>query len=49
MAIIVSSKNNEKAFTEKEVINIGTNPNCDFVMDSPEEFMLTINVSQNND
>ena len=48
MAIIVSSKNNEKTFTEKEVINIGTNPNCDFVMDSPEEFMLTINVSQNN-
>lgn len=49
MAIIISSKNNEKTFTEKEVINIGSSPNCDFVMDIGEEFMLTIqqNLSQN--
>ena len=42
MVIIISSKNNEKTFEQKDVINIGSNPNCDYVMDIGEDFMLTI-------
>ena len=33
MTIVVSSSKLEKVFDEKDVINIGTNPNCDFHLD----------------
>ena len=42
MAVIISSKNNEKTFAEKEIINIGTNPECDFVLNLDSDFMLTL-------
>lgn len=42
MAVIISSKNNEKTFIEKEIINIGSNPSCDYVLDIGIDFMLTI-------
>ena len=48
MAVIISSKNNEKTFTEKEIINIGSNPSCDFVMNIGVDFMLTLQLNQQN-
>lgn len=42
MAVTISSKNKEKTFNEKEVINIGSNPGCDYVVDIGENFMLTV-------
>lgn len=41
MAVTISSKNQEKTF-EKEIINIGSNPGCDFVIDIGQNFMLTV-------
>lgn len=34
MQVIISSKNNEKTFFDKEIINIGSKPDCDFVINS---------------
>ena len=49
MIITLSSKNNEKSFTDKEIINIGSNPNCDFVVDMGFELVLTLQCDiQNN-
>ena len=42
MAVIISSKNNEKTFVEKEIINIGTNSGCDYIINSNFDFMLTL-------
>ena len=42
MIITLVSKNNEKTFTDKEIINIGSNPSCDFVVDMGSEYMLTL-------
>lgn len=42
MIITLTSKNNEKTFTDKEIINIGSNPNCDFVIDMGFDFVLTL-------
>ena len=49
MTIIVSTKNQEKTFTEKEIINIGTAPNADFAIHSDFDFLLTVqhNVAEN--
>ena len=46
MAVIISSKNKEKTFTDKEIINIGSNSSCDFVIDIGTDFMLTIQLNQ---
>ena len=42
MIITLTSKNNEKTFTDKELINIGSNPSCDFVVDMGSEMVLTL-------
>lgn len=41
MAITISSKNNEKTFNQ-EIINIGSNPNCDYTLDVGSDFVLTL-------
>ena len=42
MIITLSSKNNEKTFSDKEIINIGSNAGCDFVVDIGADFLLTL-------
>lgn len=42
MAIIVSTSKQEKIFTDKDMINVGTNQNCDFVLDLDFDLLLTI-------
>ena len=42
MIITLTSKNNERTFSDKEIINIGSNPSCDFVVDMGSEFLLTL-------
>ena len=42
MIITLTSKNNEKTFTDKEIINIGSNPSCDFVVDMGFDLVLTL-------
>lgn len=42
MAIIVSSSKNEKVFEDKDMINVGTNPSCDFHLDLDFDLLLTI-------
>lgn len=42
MTIVVSSSKSEKVFDEKDVINIGTNPNCDFQLDLDFDVLLTL-------
>lgn len=41
MAITISSKNNEKTFNQ-EIINIGSNSNCDYTLDIGSDFVLTV-------
>lgn len=41
MAVTISSTGKEKTF-EKEIINIGSNPDCDYVLDVGFNFMLTV-------
>ena len=49
MIITLTSKNNEKTFSDKEIINIGSNPSCDFVVDMGTDLVLTLQCdSQNN-
>lgn len=43
MGVIISSKNQEKRFEGKEIINIGTNKNCDFYLDLGFDLLLTLN------
>lgn len=44
MAVVVTSSKGEKVFT-KDVINIGTNPNCDVVLDLDSDILLTLQYS----
>lgn len=44
MAISVTSSNGEKFFN-KDVINIGTNPNCDVILQLGYDIMLTLQMS----
>lgn len=43
MAIITATKQGEKVFS-KDVINIGTNPNCDVVLDLNYDILLTLQI-----
>lgn len=43
MGVIISSKNQEKRFEGKEIINIGTNKNCDYFLDLGFDLLLTLN------
>lgn len=43
MTIVVSSSKHEKVFDEKkDVINIGTNPNCDFKLDLDFDILISV-------
>ncbi len=42
MDIIISSKNNEKIYIDKNVITIGTNSRCNFQIDTDYEVLLSI-------
>lgn len=42
MAIIVSTSKQEKVFSGKDVINVGTNPNCDFILELGFDVLLTL-------
>lgn len=48
MIITLTSKSNEKTFTNKEFINIGSNPGCDFTIDIGTEFSLTLECDNQN-
>ncbi|MCM1265051.1 MAG: hypothetical protein NC200_02535 [Candidatus Gastranaerophilales bacterium] len=48
MIITLTSKNNEKVFNGKEIINIGSNAGCDFVLDIGSDFMLTLQCDEQN-
>lgn len=47
MTIVVSSSKLEKVFDEKDVINIGTNPNCDFKLELDFDVLITLQYDQN--
>ena len=47
MTIIISSKNQEKSFNQ-EIINIGTNQNCDFKIDTDYDVVITLQYNQNS-
>lgn len=42
MSFTISSKNNEKTFNDKDLINIGSKPNFDYQMNVGFDFMLTL-------
>lgn len=42
MTIIISSSTQEKVFNNKDVINVGTNPSCDFLLNIDFDILLTI-------
>ncbi len=45
MAVVISTSTQEKTFEDLDVINVGTNPNCDFVIKSDVDVLLTIQYS----
>lgn len=47
MGILISTKNKDRLFENKDIINIGANSNCDFVLDFDEGIFLTIQVEKN--
>ena len=44
MSFTIISKNNEKTFTDKQLINISSKPGYDFQIVTPFPFMLTVQV-----
>ena len=44
MAIVIATQNGEKVFN-KDVINVGTNPNCDVVLNVGYDILLTLQYS----
>ena len=42
MSILIKSENEEREFRNKALINIGTNPKCDFVLNLDYELLLTV-------
>lgn len=42
MSFTISSKNNEKTFNDKDLVNIGSKPNFDYQMNVGFDFMLTV-------
>lgn len=42
MPIVISSKDKEKVFSEKEVINIGSSQDCDFFLNPGFDLLLTV-------
>lgn len=50
MGILISSKDQQKLYNDKEIITVGTNSNCDFHLNLGFDLLLTIqyNASANN-
>lgn len=46
MAVLITSDNKEKLFTEKDFIIIGSNSDCDFQIDLGFDFILTVQYSE---
>lgn len=42
MTITISSKDNEKQFNGKEIVNIGSNTDCDYTLNVGYDFVLTL-------
>ena len=42
MIITLTSKTSEKTFTDKDIINIGSNPSCDFVVNIGTDLVMTL-------
>ena len=42
MSIVIISSNQEKTFEDKDLINIGSDKNCDFVVDTGYDVLLTV-------
>ncbi len=42
MSIIVKSRNDEKTFSSKALINVGTNPKCDVFLELDYDILLTV-------
>lgn len=48
MAFTISSKNNEKTFTNKDVVNISSKPGYDYQLNTPFPFMLILQYDAKN-
>lgn len=46
MAVVILSSSQEKSFEDKDVINIGSNPNCDFIVNVGYDALLTVQVDK---
>lgn len=42
MAVVISSSVQEKVFQDKNLITIGSNPKCDFILDTGYEILLSV-------
>jgi len=42
MSVIINSQKQEKQFSNKDIISIGSDTNCDFVLDIGSDFLLTL-------
>lgn len=46
MSIVILSSSQEKSFDDKDLINIGSNPNCDFVVNVGYDVLLTVQIDK---
>lgn len=44
MPVIIGTKSGEKTYTDKNIINVGSHPNCDVIVKIPVKFVLTVEV-----
>ena len=47
MAFTISSKNGEKTFSDRDLVNISSKPGYDYQIDTPFPFMLTVHYDKN--
>ena len=48
MSIILKSQGYQKKFVHKSLINIGTNPKCDFVLELDYDVLITVRYDERN-
>lgn len=48
MAVIISNKNNQKTFHEKDFIIIGSNSDCDYKLDLDFDLLITVQYDENS-
>ena len=44
MPVIIGTKSGEKLYSDKNVINVGSHPNCDVLIKVPVKFVLTVEI-----